>query len=378
MKSLSRKRFCVSVLLLTLVGVAVVYARNRESDRKVFPVQMKGVFAGQMKEQSEMTDMIKKLFPVSPGGSLTVKSSIGTVEIQAVDGNNVGIEVARQIKASNKNELGQILKDLQLDFIHKDNDVEVLVKLPEEWDWKKIKRVKLDMKITIPRAYSVNVRTIGVIQTNDLEGNVELSTSGFRLTTGNVRGGVNLSSAGGPINTGNVNGPAEVASAGGAIRMGNIDGDFNVRSSGGSINAGRVDGRVTAYSAGGYIHIKEVTNAVEAISHGGEVRTYISRQPQSDSSFVTLGGSVNLRLGESVGVSLEADVGAGSVLSDYPLPRREPSSSIVKADVNGGGPKITVRTAAGNLTLRKWDSSRPNSELRESERHLCGHSQEGL
>lgn len=378
MKSLSRKRFCVSVLLLTLVGVAVVYARNRESDRKVFPVQMKGVFAGQMKEQSEMTDMIKKLFPVSPGGSLTVKSSIGTVEIQAVDGNNVSIEVARQIKASNKNELGQILKDLQLDFIHKDNDVEVLVKLPEEWDWKKIKRVKLDMKITIPRAYNVNVQTIGVIQTNDLGGNVELSTSGFRLTTGNVRGGVNLSSAGGPINTGNVNGPAEVASAGGAIRMGNIDGDFNVRSSGGSINAGRVDGRVTAYSAGGYIHIKEVTNAVEAISHGGEVRTYISRQPQSDSSFVTLGGSVNLRLGESVGVSLEADVGAGSVLSDYPLPRREPSSSIVNADVNGGGPKITVRTAAGNLTLRKWDSSRPNSELRESERHLCGHSQEGL
>ena len=304
MKSLSRKRFCVSVLLITIAGVAVVYARNRESDRKVFPVQMKGVFAGQMKEQTEMTDTINKLFPVSPGGSLTVKSSIGTVEVQAVDGNNVSIELVRQIKASNKNELAQILEDLQLDFIHKDKDVEVLVKLPEEWDWKKIKRVKLDMKITIPRAYNVNVQTIGVIQTNDLGGNAELSTSGFRLTTGNVRGSVNLSSAGGAINTGNVNGPAEVASAGGAIRMGNIDGDFNVRSSGGSINAGRVDGRVKAYSAGGYIHIKEVTNAMEAISHGGEVTTYISCQPQSDSSFVTLGGSVNLRLGEGIGVSL--------------------------------------------------------------------------
>ncbi len=378
MKSLSRKRFCVSVLLITIVGVAVVYARNRESDKKVFPVQMKGILAGQMKEQSEMTDMIKKLFPVSPGGSLTVKSSIGTVEIQAVDGNNVSIELVRQIKASNKNELEQILKDLQLDFIHKDNDVEVLVKLPEEWDWKKIKRVKLDMKITIPRAYNVNVRTIGVIQTNDLEGNVELSTSGFRLTTGNVRGTGNFSSAGGAITTGDINGVAKVSSAGGAIRMGNIDGDFNVQSSGGSINAGRVDGRVTAHSAGGYIHIKEVTNAVEAITQGGEVRTYISRQPQSDSTFVTSGGSVDLRFAESVGVSLEADLGAGSVSSDYALPVREPSSSIVKGDLNGGGPKIIVRTAAGKLTLRKSDSSRPNSELREFERHSCGHSQEAL
>jgi hypothetical protein len=252
------------------------------------------------------------------------------------------------------------------------------VKLPEEWEWKKIKRVKLDMKITIPRNYNVDVRTIGVINANDLEGNVKLSTSGFRLTAGNVRGSVTLSSAGGPINTGNINGPATVSSAGGAIRMGNIDGDFNVQSSGGSINVGRVDGRVTAHSAGGYIHIKEVTNAVDAITQGGEVTTYISRQPQSDSTFVTSGGCVSLRLAESVGLSVEADVGAGSVLSDYPFPRREPSSSIVKGDINGGGPKLTVRTAAGNLTLRKSDSSQPNSELRERTRHLCSHSQEGL
>ncbi len=319
-----------------------------------------------------MTETIKKSFPVSPGGSLTVKSSIGTVEVQAVDANDVNIELTRQIKAANEKEFQQIIKDLQLDFVHRGSDVEVLVKLPEEWGWDKIKRIRMDMKITIPLVYNVKVRTVGVIRTNDLQGTVQLASSGFPLTTGNVRGSVNLSSSGGQIEAGNVNGPATVSSDGGPIRIGNIDGDFNVRSSGGSINARRVDGSVTAHSSGGYIRIMEITNAINAITQGGEVSTYISRQPQSDLSFVTLGGSVNLRLNENVKLSLDADVATGSVYSDFPLPQREPSSSIVQGDINGGGPKVTVRTAAGSLTLRKWDPANPETEKRPSTRHVCG------
>jgi hypothetical protein len=342
----------VSILLLSLSCVVVGY--------------------NQKKEQTEMTETIKKSFPVSPGGSLTVKSSIGTVEVQAVDTNNVNIELARQIKAVNAQEFEQIIRDLQLDFVHKGSDVEVLVKLPEEWGWEKIKRIRLDMKITIPLAYNVKVRTVGVIRTNDVQGNLQLASSGFSLTTGNVRGSVDLSSSGGQIEAGDVNGPATVSSDGGPIRIGNIDGDFNVRSSGGSINAGRVDGSVTAHSSGGYIRIKEVTNAIKAITQGGYVSTYISGQPQSDLSFVTLGGSVNLRLAGNVKLTLEADVGAGSVHSDFPLPEREESSSIVNGDINGGGPKMIVRTAAGSLTLRKWDPANPEPERRPSTRHDCG------
>lgn len=361
MKSFVRKGFSVSIVLLNIACIAA---------------KMKGVFANQMKEQSAMTETIKKSFPVSPGGSLTVKSSIGTVEVQAVDTNNVNIELIRQIKAANDRERERIINDLQLDFVHKGSDVEVLVKLPEEWDWERIKKVRLDMKITIPLAYNVKVRTVGVIQTNDLQGNVELASSGFPLTIGNVRGVVDLSSSGGQINARDVNGPATVSSDGGSIRIGNIDGDFSVRSSGGSINAGRVDGSVTAHSAGGPIRIAEVTNAIKAITQGGGVSTYISRQPQSDSSFVTLGGSVNLRLAENVRLTLEADVATGSVLSDFPLPKREPSSSIVRGDINGGGPQLIVRTAAGSLTLRKWDPANPDTEKNPSTRHVCSHTHE--
>jgi hypothetical protein len=374
-KSVLRKSLGASILLITIAGTAVVYSRDGGTSRTIFSVKM-NVFANQIKE-TEMTEIIKKSFPVSPGGSLTVKSSIGTVEIQAVDSNNVNIELARQIKAA-RQELEQITRDLQLDFVHNGNDVEVLVRMPEEWEWKRIKRIRLDMKITIPLTYNVKVRTVGVIQTNDLQGNVELSSNGFSLTTKNVRGAVDLSSAGGPISTGDINGPATVASAGGAIRMGKIDGDFNVRSSGGSINTGRVDGRVTAHSAGGCIRIEEVTNGVEAISLGGEVSTFMSRQPESDSNFETAGGSVNLRLGEDVRLTLEADLGAGSVLSDYPLAPRERYSSFVKGEINGGGPKIIVRTAAGNLTLRKSGSSNPEIHRTSSARHACNNSQEAL
>jgi hypothetical protein len=357
MKSISRKMFYAGLLLINVVGLA--YAHSRSSSKtcgKSFPARMMSsiVEAVKMKEHTEMKETIKKSFQVSPGGSLTVHSSIGTVEVQAVDSNTVNIELVRTIKTANSSEADEIIKNLRLDFAQNGNDVNVIVNLPEEWDWERIKRLRLDFNISIPRSYNLDVRTVGIIKTSDLQGTVKLSTAGFSLTTGNVNGSLNLSSAGGPINVGDVNGPVTVSSAGGTIRMGYVNGELNAQSSGGSIAAGRVDGRVTAHSSGGSIRIEEVTNTIEAISLGGAVQTYISRQPQSESSFMTSGGSVNLRLAETVGASIDADAGEGNVLSDYPLPRLHGThGSAFLGDINGGGPKITIRTAAGNVTLRK-------------------------
>jgi hypothetical protein len=357
MKSIPRKIFYAGLLLINVVSLA--YAHSRSSSKtcgKSFPARMMSsiVEAVTMKAQTELKETIKKSFQVSPGGSLTVHSSIGTVEVQEVDSNTVNIELVRTIKTANSSEADEVIKNLHLEFAQNGNDVKVIVNLPEEWDWNRIKRLRLDFNISIPRHYNLDVRTVGIIKTSDLHGTVKLSTAGFSLTTGNINGSLKLSSAGGPINVGDVNGPVTVSSAGGSVRIGNINGELNAKSGGGSITAGRVDGRVTAHSSGGFIRIEEVTNTIEVASLGGAVQTYISRQPQSDSSFVSSGGSVNLRLAETVGASIDADAGPGKVHSDYPLKRLlETYDSAFTGDINGGGPKITIRTAAGNVTLRK-------------------------
>lgn len=356
MKSISRKIFWAGLLFVNVVGLAFAHSRSSRTDGKSIPARMMGsiVEAIKSKEQSEMSETIRKSFPVSPGGSLTVKSSIGTVEVRTIDGNNVNIELVRKIRTSNSTEADEIVKNLRLDFVQNGNDVNVTANLPEEWDWERIKRLRLDFNISIPRSYNLNVRTVGIIKTSDLQGAVKLYTSGFSLTTGNVNGSVNLSSAGGPIQAGDVNGPATISSAGGSVRLGNVNGELNAQSGGGSIAAGRVDGRVKVHSSGGSIRIAEVTNTIEVASLGGAVQMYISRQPQSDSSFVSSGGHVNLRLAETVGANIDADAGPGKVHSDYPLTQlHENYGSAFTGDINGGGPKITIRTAAGNVTLRR-------------------------
>lgn len=359
MKSFSRKILWVAILITNIVGVAVAHSVGGKTAKKVFPWKFKNDcdWAGQLKGLPEVRDTQSKTFPVSQGGSLAVKSNIGSVEVEAVDSNTVNIELVRRIKAASQAETDEIIRSMQINFVHTNNDVEVHVKLPEEWDWDKIKRVKVDFKITIPRVYNLNVQTVGIIKTNDLTGKVGLSSAGFSLTTGNINGSARLSSAGGPISIGNVGGPLTLSSSGGSLRMGNVNGNLDVVSSGGSVVAGRVNGRATVQSSGGYIHIEEVTEGMEAVSLGGEVRTSFSRQPQADSSFVTGGGSVTLRLADSVGVTVDADTGEGSVDSDYPLSKsRDGFNSVFKGDLNGGGPKVTIRTAAGHLSLRRWDS----------------------
>lgn len=353
--------FWAGLLLINVIGLAFAHTRSSSSSSsktcgKSLPARMMSGFADAIKamEQSEMSETIRKSFTVSPGGSLTVKSSIGTVEVRAVDGNTVDIELVRKIRTSNSQEADELVKNLRLDFVQSGNDVNVTANLPEGWDWERIKRLRLDFNISVPRSYSVNVRTAGIIKTSDLQGTVKLHTSGFSLTTGNVNGSVNLWSAGGSIQAGDVNGPATVSSAGGSVHIGNVNGELKAQSVGGSITAGRIDGRVTAHSSGGFIRIAEATDTVEATSMGGSVQMYISRQPQSESSFVSSGGHVNLRLAETVGASIDADAGPGKVHSDYPLTQlHETYGSAFTGEINGGGPKITIRTSAGNVTLRK-------------------------
>ena len=50
-------------------------------------------------------DRIKKSFTVEPGGKLTLETDLGSIEVQAVKGNIVDVEVIWKVKTSSEKKL---------------------------------------------------------------------------------------------------------------------------------------------------------------------------------------------------------------------------------------------------------------------------------
>ena len=315
-----------------------------------------------LKARSEMEDRIKKSFPVDSGGQLTLETDRGSIEVHAVDTQVLEVEVIRKVDARDREEADEILKDFEIEFTQRGNDVYIRGAIKEErrsfWDrfldtdWR---RLRVRYVVSVPKQYNVDLRTAGgSISVDDLEGEVHGRTSGGSLRFGRIQGPVWGRTSGGSITLEGGVGTADLKTSGGSIKIGEVDGTVTAHTSGGSIGIDRAKGRVVAKTSGGSIAVEEVMGAIEAKTSGGTVKARISRQPQDSCRLETSGGSVVVYLADSVAVDVEAKTSGGRVVTELPVTvQGELSKTALQGKINGGGPKLILRTSGGNIRLQK-------------------------
>ena len=341
MRSISRPFLWMGVLLLNLTCIIAAQSAG-ENQSKNFPrLEIFTLFPlfGMTKVQAGIQDEINKSFQVSPGGVLTLDSDVGNVDIKTGNTNSVNVEIKRRLKVDNRQEAEELLRNLTVDIAQSGNDVRVIVKLVDDNNQTNRRKMQMDFQVSMPRNFNLNMRTVGTANIGDIDGTVNASTAGGSLTIGNVGG------------------PLTAKSGGGSLVIGNVGGDLDARSGGGSTTVGRVQGRVKANAGGGSISIEEATDAIEATASGGSVKAYISRQPNSDFNIRADAGNIDLRLPDSVAISVDASCTAGRVSTDYDIAaERGEHGSSLRGNINGGGPSVVLRASAGNIRLRKAGS----------------------
>ena len=339
MKLFSRPFLWATVSILGLTCLGAVHAAASGADRSS-GLEMLGIFPifGMTKVQAGMQDEINKSFKVQPGGQLTVDSDVGNVEIKTGSSDTVTVDIKRRLKVDGQ-AADELLKNLTIDLSQSGNNVNVIVKLVDDNNQTNRRKIQLDFLVSMPLNFNLKLRTVG------------------SANVGHVQGTVNASTAGGSLVIGNVDGPLTARSGGGSLTIGNVVGDLDARSGGGSVNAGRITGRVTANAGGGSVSIEEATDAIDATASGGSVKAYISRQPSAGFNIKADAGSIDLRLAESVSISVDASCTAGRVTTDYGLTaERDTHGGSLKGDINGGGPSVILRASAGNIHVRKSGS----------------------
>jgi hypothetical protein len=144
----------------------------------------------------------------------------------------------------------------------------------------------------------------------------------------------------------------DLKTSGGSISLSSLEGKVDAYTSGGSIKLGRIIGDVDVKTSGGSIRVEEVAGEINAHTSGGSIKVSISKQPLKDSRLTTSGGSVSAYLLPSIEVDLVASTSGGRVNSAFDVNGKVSKTSI-KGEINGGGPRLTLKTSGGSVNVKK-------------------------
>lgn len=140
--------------------------------------------------------------------------------------------------------------------------------------------------------------------------------------------------------------------SGGSIEVDDLTGDIDADTSGGSIAVGNVHGNVQLNTSGGSIKTSDIYGEIDAHTSGGSIKVNFAKQPIKDASLTTSGGSITAYLPDDIAVDLDASTSGGRVRSDFDVNGRVKKQSI-RGEINGGGPKLKLRTSGGSVTVKQ-------------------------
>jgi DUF4097 and DUF4098 domain-containing protein YvlB len=294
------------------------------------------------------SDTLHRAFNVQPGGTLTIDADVGDITIRTAATTQVNVDVTRTGRPSD-------IHDYDITFSQEGNDVRIKGTFDHKWRFFDWNNLQARFTVTVPMTYNVHLATSGGdIHVNDLRGEALCKTSGGDLDLGNIVGNVEARTSGGDVKVASATGHVELKSSGGDIKTGDITGPLNARTSGGGIEIRHVTGDLVAHTSGGSIEIGGAMGAIDATTSGGSIRAALAQQPRGDSKLSTSGGSITLTLAGNVALDLDAHTSGGDVTTDMPVTiLGRQTDSTLNGKVNGGGPKLVLRSSGGDIRVRK-------------------------
>ena len=145
-------------------------------------------------------------------------------------------------------------------------------------------------------------------------------------------------------------GTVEARTGSGEARVADVAGDVTARTGSGSIELTAVGGDVNARTGSGSIRIDGIDAALSARTGSGGIR--VEGSPGGGWNLDTGSGSIRIDLPDDAAFEIDARTGSGSVQTDHPVTvDGEMRRGRLLGAVRGGGPRLTLRTGSGGITV---------------------------
>jgi len=290
---------------------------------------------------AKITRTVEKNFTVQPGGNLKASTQGGDIIIKTADTPEVRITAKQVIRASTEAEADEILADLTLTLEQNGNDVVAEAKYEKGrggihfGNWPP---VSVSFTVTVPRDFNLN-----------------LNTSGGDITVASLKGNVRARTSGGDLHFDRVDGDLDGHTSGGDIVLSEGTARAKLGTSGGDIRIERAGGPTEVSTSGGDIIINSVAQLISANTSGGDIKATLTEPLQQDTVLGTSGGDVRVQVVKGAGFELDASTSGGDVKAEgvtITISKGGVGKSRLAGSVNGGGPRLKLRSSGGDITIR--------------------------
>ncbi len=272
----------------------------------------------------------EKQFTVNPGGTLTVRTDVGSVTVTGTDSREVSI--VAEFHGAERD-----IQDYSIDAFETAGGIEVRGKSKKSSWFRMWDNMDIDLRFTIkvPHEYSAELNTSGGnIAVSGIKGALNGGTSGGNIVLRGIEGNVVMETSGGNLQLEQITGNVRMETSGGNVQVAEIRGDIDVSTSGGDVRVDMVEGKVRAESSGGDI--------VVSVKNGNEgVFTETS------------GGDIDILVSRNISATVDASTSGGDVSCDLPITMSGKfDEQRMRGNINGGGKSIHAHTSGGDVRIK--------------------------
>ncbi|MES1257014.1 MAG: DUF4097 family beta strand repeat-containing protein, partial [Acidobacteriota bacterium] len=339
------------------------------------------------------TDYDYDVNAVSPaqGVSRVVLDNIhGNLSLKGEASGEVKVSGRKTVRAFNRTEADRGNDQSQ---VRVERQGDLLFIRAEEPHGGRMLNISTDLDITIPAGLNVEARgRNGDLTVEDIQGSVDVTSGRGDIRLNNIGKDVKIeSSRTGLVRATSVKGTLDLQGRGGEIQMEKIDGqvtingdysgtlefrelakplhfsssrtDFRVEQIPGSVTLdlgemkiNNVVGPVRFQTGSRDIQATDVTNSLELTVDRGDIQVTQTKLPLPKMEIRSRNGDVTLTAPEKASFELDGRTGQGEAQNEFGSPienQTEGRGATLKGRVGSGGPKITLTTDRGSLTVRK-------------------------
>lgn len=284
---------------------------------------------------------VEKTFAVQPGGTFRGLTQGGDFKITSADVNEVRITARQTFRTDSEQEADEMLADAKFNLEQQGNEVVAEFRFEKKsagWFRGHWPPVTVDFTVTVPRAYHLDLRT-----------------SGGDIGVGSVKGTVKARTSGGDMEFARIEGDIDAHTSGGNVRLKEGTASAKLGTSGGNIYVERAGGPTQVSTSGGDVHLESVARLISASTSGGDIVAKLTEPITADTTLGTSGGTVKVWLKKGSAFTLDANTSGGDVDAEgltLTIERGGVGKSRLVGAVNGGGPRLKLRSSGGDIVVR--------------------------
>lgn len=327
---------------------------------------------------------------------ITIRNSRGDISVRPSDEPQIRVSGKKRVKAWSEKDAEHIAAAVSVEVVKNGDGYEIRPLNAGGTD----SRASLDMDVSVPKKASLTIRgEKGNVSVSDLakplvinttNGDIEVRDTGADVTIDMRKGDVKVSDTKGDVRISGRGGEVNVSGATGGLT---IDGEFygpiradkiakgvrfvsqrtdltltqlagHMETGSGNLEIADAPGNLSLRTNSYDVSIENVGGKVRVENRNGNVEVRFSFPPKEDIEISNSSAAITLSLPESSSFNIVADCHSGDIDSEFSADSLKKTSTQSDSHLegkygNGRGPKITLKTSYGSISLRKTSSDIP-------------------